>query len=197
MAENASALVFSFLETQRHNLIMTGFILYQYLKLIHPPVCSLQIMHSTSFPLTSQTKISNIFLKNKTKQKEKKKKNSTYPCSCDDVQRWDSFSLSLDSAMAKETSLTSSLIVLKDPVKALFYSEVLLAQGGWVPIASLISLCKCLTPEKPFICTDAYARASASFFFFFFFLSMPSSIYITTDPFKQTQCQTIIVSVIV
>lgn len=35
--------------------------------------------------------------------------------------------------------------------------------GSWVPIASLISLCKCMIPDKPLICIDAYAKARATF----------------------------------
>lgn len=35
--------------------------------------------------------------------------------------------------------------------------------GSRVPIASLISLCKCMTPDKPLICIDAYAKAHATF----------------------------------
>lgn len=60
------------------------------------------------------------------------------------------------------------------------YSQVVRRQGCQVPIASVISLCKCVTPEKALICLDAYAiRPPVPL------LKASSSIYIITGPIQS------------
>ena len=59
--------------------------------------------------------------------------------------------------------MTPVLIVLKDFHKPPLYSEVVQRQGCWVPIASVMSLCKCRPPEKALMCLDAYAVGRSTF----------------------------------